>query len=144
MSEISDRINLVCKLKNWSLRELAGKLGVTSTAIYNLMKGVTKTPSANVLMAFERIGLNSNWILTGEGSMEKNVEIKGTVTVDYLLEELAKKDKALQQKDNLIQTLQHVIDSYILPLGKWLDVSCSRFVFFVLLKNKFRYISVMF
>jgi transcriptional regulator with XRE-family HTH domain len=135
MISISERINLVCKHKNFSQRELAGKLGVTASAIYNIMSGKTKKPSADILMGFEQLGINSAWLISGEGIMEKKI-MQVDVSTEYLIKEL-------EQKDSIIRTLQGIIDSQLMNLGKLFDVLCSRFVFFVFIKDKFRYIKVM-
>lgn len=141
METIASRIDAICRSKRLSYKELSGLLEITPQTIYQIMNGRIKNPSSMLITKFERIGINPSWLLTGDGVMLKEdvmqvVPQQGVQNIDYLL-------KQIEQKDSLIKTLQTIIDSQLLSLGKWLDVSCSRFVFFMPLKNKFRYINVM-
>ena len=140
MNELNQRIKDVCLVKRLSYKDLAEELGVTPQAIYQILNGRIKNPSSSLIKKFEKIGINPSWMLTGNGQMliGKEEIQENTLSFEYLKEQI-------KQKDSIIQALQRIIDSQaqLLSLGKWLDVSYSRFVFFVSLKDKFRYINVM-
>ena len=139
MEGIQKRIEELCKSNGLNYKQLSEKIGVSSTAIYSIVNGKSK-PGAEILLGFEKMGISSSWVLTGEGEMLKQ---ERSFDSQSLMKELELKERIIEQKDSLIQTLQKIIESQLLPLGKWLDVSFSRFVFFMPLKNKFRYINVM-
>lgn len=141
MEGLSNRIDKVCEVYRLNYKRLAENLGVSSTAIYSIINGKSE-PGAKILIGLEELGVNSSWVLTGNGEMLKNEAntpktFQPNINVDYLM-------KQLEQKDSIIKTLQGIIDSQLFGLGKLLDVLSSRFVFFVLFKDKFRYIKVVF
>jgi transcriptional regulator with XRE-family HTH domain len=69
---LSDRIEELRKLKNWNGKELASAMGVTGGAVTQFNKRTVKTIKSDGLECLARIGVNINWLLTGEGSATIN------------------------------------------------------------------------
>lgn len=62
------RLHQVREALNLSQRDLAGKLGVTGTAWQNYESG-KNVPGGSVLKALFDLGVNMNWLFSGEGEM---------------------------------------------------------------------------
>lgn len=62
------RLHQVREALNLSQRDLAGKLGVTGTAWQNYESG-KNVPGGSVLKALFDLGVNMNWLFSGDGEM---------------------------------------------------------------------------
>lgn len=70
--KIGERIKLVREKKQLSQKAFAEKCGnVPSTTISKYEQGLIK-PSAEILSKMGYMGININWLLTGEGTMSSN------------------------------------------------------------------------
>lgn len=70
MSELANRIELICQSKGLTYNKLAKKLDMSSTTFYQLTSGRTKQLSIDVLIKFHQIlGINIEWLVTGDGNM---------------------------------------------------------------------------
>ena len=138
MNDIAKRIEEVSIRKKVSYKELAEILDITPQTIYQILNGRVKNPSSSLIAKFEKVGVNSSWLLTGEGNIFKTESSPSDVKVE---DNYQTKYIELLEITNKLWTIiaQNGIK---VELGKWLDVSYSRFVFFMNLKYKFRYIIV--
>ncbi len=70
MNTLGERLHYVRKMKGYTQNALADAIGVSRGVIFNLEKNKT-APQAIVINAICQIlGINRQWLLTGEGEME--------------------------------------------------------------------------
>ena len=72
---LADRFKDVRKTLGLSQRKMVEELGSSLGAIQAYEAG-TSVPGGNVLEALARMGVNIDWLLTGEGEMEKSGGLK--------------------------------------------------------------------
>lgn len=118
--EINDRIqNLIDKLQ-LNPNAFAETVGVTSTVIYNIVKGRRSKPSFEVLqkILLTYQAINANWLLNGDGKIWKDevnnqdfdqseysiTENKFTSIIASLREEVGEKHQ-LDQLEEIISSL---------------------------------------
>lgn len=137
--DFSERLRQVqyhFKLTNEALGEI---VGVSGSAIGDIINGKTANPRINVVTILHtRLGIDLNWLLTGQGDMIKQtLVIKANPEMQQELEKcrmelqnreklLEEKEQRLQEKERTISVLQMLIKSMgfsevDVKLGKLLD-----------------------
>lgn len=62
-----ERLRLIAKERHESIAELAVSLGLQPKSLQVVMSDPNKLISINIVYACVKIGVNANWLLTGEG-----------------------------------------------------------------------------
>jgi transcriptional regulator with XRE-family HTH domain len=67
---INDRIAFLISVLNLNPNSFADKIGVSTTVIYNIVKGRRTKPSFDLLLKILNVfnQVNTDWLLTGEGA----------------------------------------------------------------------------
>ncbi|HED4419939.1 TPA: helix-turn-helix transcriptional regulator [Pasteurella multocida] len=86
---ISERLKLVCEQKNWKIKEFAELTGLPYRTMQGYIGG-EREPNAEGMTALAKVGVNLNWLVSGEGEMfqsesQKNVmsEQETKLIADY-------------------------------------------------------------
>ncbi|MDH3002285.1 helix-turn-helix domain-containing protein [Pasteurella multocida] len=86
---ISERLKLVCEQKNWKIKEFAELTGLPYRTMQGYIGG-EREPNAEGMTALAKVGINLNWLVSGEGEMfqsesQKNVmsEQETKLIADY-------------------------------------------------------------
>lgn len=69
MTTFNSRLREVVDLQRLTNRDVAAKIGVSSTNVNNILKGDNKPNVETVAKLVEALGVNGHWLLTGEGEM---------------------------------------------------------------------------
>lgn len=67
--EISEQLKLIRKNKGLTQQEFANQLEVSTATIASVENGSRDMPKALMKSLVKKIGINANWLLTGEGEM---------------------------------------------------------------------------
>ena len=70
---VNERIKQIVKASGLTQIELAGKIGVHPNCLSNLITG-HRNPGPAILEKIAGIGVNLNWLMTGEGEMMREKE----------------------------------------------------------------------
>ncbi|PJG82398.1 helix-turn-helix domain-containing protein [Caviibacterium pharyngocola] len=70
---ISERLKLVCEHKNWKIKEFAELTGLPYRTMQGYIGG-EREPNAEGMTAIAKVGVNLNWLVSGEGEMFKETE----------------------------------------------------------------------
>lgn len=65
---ISERLKLVCEQKNWKIKEFAELTGLPYRTMQGYIGG-EREPNAEGMTALAKVGVNLNWLVSGEGEM---------------------------------------------------------------------------
>lgn len=103
MVNIGDRLRIFAKYIGTSKR-LAEMLGMTPQSLNFYLKG-KREPGANILKRLLDLGLNINWLLTGEGEMLTYSESNHGVNSSELMNKIRSLEKECQGKDVIINSL---------------------------------------
>lgn len=98
--QLNDRLKNIREFLGKSQKEMAFDVGVSVTAWQNYENG-GQCPGGKVLVALARLGFDINWILIGQGRMERSTkltEIGGEPVPQPLAEHLDKRLLALALK----------------------------------------------
>ena len=96
---IGERLKTWRRSMKWSQQELADKIVVNKGTVRRYELGLN-SPNALHLSMLYTYGVNMNWLLTGEGSMLREVgsEKPATTTVDRQINELAEALRSLHER----------------------------------------------
>ena len=95
---IGDRLKLLRKTNNLSQQSLAKILSTSSGYISEIERGL-KTPGSEFLLTLKReLGVNVDWMLTGEGDQFADQTLGGQITVDHIciVKSFKNKEEAMQ------------------------------------------------
>jgi len=122
-TNIKQRLEQMMWELRYNQRQFAKAIGVTPSAINNLVVGKTKTPSSDLLngiaKAFPQV--NPTWILTGEGNMLRNTTVEAAPpvqpqpvpvevpNVNPILEELRLMRQELGRAMRIIESQQELL-----------------------------------
>ena len=81
MRDLAQRLKFVLKEKNLSQQWLADQVSVSQQSIGKVLKGETRNPKYIIEMA-NALGVNSQWLKTGEGSPDEGVVAVSVPVVD--------------------------------------------------------------
>ena len=127
MNELSTRIWQIAKVKGWTLPKLAEHLGVSVQALYAIKTGRTKKPSYEFMEAIKSIGVNPEWVMTGNGIMElveEQIKNSQEIPSEYLMNALkrieqsfvGRYEKTIETQERIIDTQQRMIDNLMVQL----------------------------
>ena len=107
MSELKERLKAIAQEKGLSIRSFERKSSLSVGFVNASKKTLNQKSAENILRAFP--DLNQEWLLTGEGSMLKDVDDNNTV-VDTsqadLLEALKKSQEQIDRLLGIIERMQ--------------------------------------
>ncbi|MCU9999183.1 helix-turn-helix transcriptional regulator [[Pasteurella] aerogenes] len=70
---ISERLKLVCEHKNWKIKDFAELTGLPYRTMQGYIGG-EREPNAEGMTAIAKVGVNLNWLVSGEGNMFNGTE----------------------------------------------------------------------
>lgn len=70
---ISERLKLVCENKNWKIKDFAELTGLPYRTMQGYIGG-EREPNAEGMTAIAKVGVNLNWLVSGEGNMFNGTE----------------------------------------------------------------------
>lgn len=116
-----DRLEKLLEVKKSNPNSLATELGTSPVNIYGYLSGKADSPSSKMIRKFERIGVNTDWLLHGKGEMFHNVNdaVVGSGSPEEYFEQLFLRleesfrdtyDKALAEKDKIISDQRYMLD----------------------------------
>lgn len=76
---ISERLKLVCEHKNWKIKEFAELTGLPYRTMQGYIGG-EREPNTEGMTAIAKVGVNLNWLVSGEGEMFQAVTPKKTIS----------------------------------------------------------------
>ncbi|HHT7700749.1 helix-turn-helix domain-containing protein [Pasteurella multocida] len=65
---ISERLKQVCELKNWRIKDFAEMTGLPYRTMQGYIGG-ERDPNAEGMTAIAKVGINLNWLVSGEGEI---------------------------------------------------------------------------
>ncbi len=97
MSNLSERLKQIRKVKDLTQQELGELLDVSKQAVANVESGHNKPSIEFISKLIENLNINSNWFLIGKGSMFNAPEFK------EVQDELTLKVEAILRKNGLMK-----------------------------------------
>ena len=76
---ISERLKLVCEHKNWKIKEFAELTGLPYRTMQGYIGG-EREPNTEGMTAIAKVGVNLNWLVSGEGEMFQAVTPEKTIS----------------------------------------------------------------
>ena len=109
---MNERLKKIRKLKGFTPKEMADRLGISYRSIQNYELKLREIPSRVVALISTRLGINPNWLLTGEGEMTEKIEgygVSDKVSDDTLIAQIETGMKYLMgiirsKNDDVIKT----------------------------------------
>ena len=98
MRSLGERLTYVRKQRGYTQDALAEAIGVSRGVIFNLEKNLTEPQRIVINALCQTLEINHEWLLTGEGEMEKNGE---RATLPRVLAELHEFSKSLSEEEQL-------------------------------------------
>ncbi|OOH87198.1 transcriptional regulator [Pasteurellaceae bacterium 15-036681] len=65
---ISERLKLVCEHKNWKIKQFAELTGLPYRTMQGYIGG-EREPNTEGMTAIAKVGVNLNWLVSGEGEI---------------------------------------------------------------------------
>lgn len=100
---ISERLKLVCEHKNWKIKEFAELTGLPYRTMQGYIGG-EREPNTEGMTAIAKVGVNLNWLVSGEGKMF----ISDVAQNDFLTDEISLIGKYRVITDSSKRILQRV------------------------------------
>ncbi len=76
---ISERLRQVCEVKNWKITDFAEQTGIAYRTIQGYIGG-EREPNAEGMSGIAKVGVNLNWLVSGEGEMFQAITPKNTIS----------------------------------------------------------------
>ncbi|AAP96457.1 XRE family transcriptional regulator [[Haemophilus] ducreyi] len=70
---ISERLRLICEHNHWKIKDFSELTGLPYRTIQGYIGG-EREPNAEGMAAIAKVGVNLNWLVSGEGEMFKGTE----------------------------------------------------------------------
>ncbi|ANF73656.1 transcriptional regulator [[Haemophilus] ducreyi] len=70
---ISERLRLICEHNHWKIKDFSELTGLPYRTIQGYIGG-EREPNAEGMTAIAKVGVNLNWLVSGEGEMFKGTE----------------------------------------------------------------------
>jgi transcriptional regulator with XRE-family HTH domain len=115
MDTIGERVWWIMSEKRLRPTDLANQIGINKQYLYDIKASKIKHPSYPVLMKFKDVGINPDWLMTGEGEpfldgyVEPEKKSFSSEINDRVLEELRLLRAQLQKKDEQIDKLLNLL-----------------------------------
>ena len=72
---MKDRIREIRKIHGLSMEKFGEKIGITKSSVSLLESGKNSPSERTILLICNEFKINKEWLVTGEGEMEKNADI---------------------------------------------------------------------
>lgn len=98
MRNLGERLTYIRKQRGYTQDALAETIGVSRGVIFNLEKNLTEPQRIVINALCQTLCINSDWLLTGEGEMERSSE---NPPLSRALTELYELSKSLSEEEQL-------------------------------------------
>lgn len=113
MDTLGERLNFARRKSGYTQSSLAETIGVSRGVIFNLEKNKTVPQTIVINAICQTLGINSDWLLSGAGDMErKNDPVRS--------------DKALRELYEFVKDLSEDEQLYLLDTAKALKQRLNR------------------